>query len=140
MANNKTFEYDPQIEGQVKALRKFFEELKPRIIFIEQPMASTIFRFAGTPDLVAEINNRTYIIDYKASIDKDRLALQLGGYRKLLTDYAGLQVNYGLGVEIKDDGRYKLTEKINLSPAEREFLAMRTVYGIRERFNILENK
>jgi hypothetical protein len=141
IALNQVFRYDPQIEGQVKALRLFFSQMKPQVITVESKMLSHIFRFAGTPDLFCRINGKPAIVDFKASLDKERTKLQLGGYSVLIGEtLGGKPPDKGYGVEILPTGKYRMSETFDLRQARKEFLALRTAYGIRERLNILTRK
>lgn len=142
LAQGLDFSYDPQIEGQVKALRRFYSEVHPEVISTEEKMASAVYRYAGTPDLICLIEGTKTIIDFKASIDEERTALQLGGYAVLYGEQHKKPLHYGRGVEIRADGKYQMSKKINLRQARREFMALRGTYGIMERMNLLskENK
>lgn len=139
IAQGKEFRYDPQIENQVRAIRRFFEEVKPEVMLVEQAVHSTLYRYAGTIDLLAQIGKNKVIIDYKASIDKDRLLLQLGGYCQALNEEYGMNIQLGAGVHIKDNGNYNITEFYNLRSSIREFLALRTTYKIKEKLCLIQN-
>jgi hypothetical protein len=140
IAQGVSFKSDPQIAGQVQAIQRFFDEVKPEVISCEEKMVSSLYRFAGTPDLVCKIGKTTMIIDFKASCEANRLALQLGGYSVLYEATRKKTINNGRGVIIKSDGTYSMTNSVNLRNARREFLAIRTVYAIQERMCILPRK
>lgn len=136
VAKGLDFKYDPRLEGKIQALRKFFAEVKPDIQGMEEPLFSKIYGFAGRPDFMAKIGQRNCIGDWKSSVDKTRLKLQLGGYSVLYGAnkcWSHLLVNYGVGIELKDNGKYKMTEPIDLRIARNEFLALLTTYKIKRR-------
>ncbi len=130
VAKGLDFNYDARLEGKITALRKFFAEVKPEIQGMEEPLFSEPYQFAGRPDFVAKIGTRWCLGDYKSSVDLVRLSLQLGGYSLLPL---GINTNYGVGVELKDNGKYKMTSVIDLRIARNEFLALLTTYKIKRR-------
>jgi len=132
IAKGVDFEHDERISGQVEAIRKFFREVKPKVIESEMMIFSNTYRFAGTYDLMAKIGGKTYLLDYKASISIERTSLQLAGYSLCATP----TVTNGIGVHIKEDGTYSMTAPINLQPYRREFLALRATYAVRERMGL----
>ena len=129
IANGVEFDYDGRIAGQVAAIYKFFKEVNPEVLYSEKMVYSKVYRFAGRYDLIAKIQDRFVFVDYKASIDIERIGLQLGGYSIATLPI----VTHGVGVAIKEDGNYSMTKIIDLKNYRREFLAMRAVYGIRDR-------
>ncbi len=137
IASGIPFKHDPRITGQVSALRSFFEIVKPQVVEIEKAMGSAAYVFAGTPDLYGKISGVWSIVDWKGSMDVERVGLQLGGYSILVKENRGLEINIGYGVEIRQDGTFKMSEAINLRKARREFSALRTVYGIRQRMGLI---
>ena len=128
------FDYDERIEGQVRAIRKFFKEVKPGMLgMFEVLVYSPIYRFSGTLDLIANIGGKRCLVDYKGTMEIERLGLQLAGYSIALEHCLDWKVKYGVGVEIKETGKYKMSPPIKLAKYEREFLALRAVYAIRNR-------
>jgi len=140
IAEGKDFKSDPRLDGYVFALRRFFDQVKPEIIENEKMVVSKLYRFAGTVDLICKIGGIKMIVDYKHSIDKNRLPLQLGGYAVAVSDHEKYRISYGLGIEIKETGEYSMTTKIDLRIPRQEFLALRTVYRIRERCGTLSTQ
>ena len=132
IARGIDFDFNEQIAGQVAAIRKFFAEVKPDVKFAEERVSSRLYRFAGTLDLYAKIKNRYCLIDYKSSISVEHIGLQLAGYAITFNR----EVISGIGVAIKEDGTYSMTEPIRLHHYEREFLALRATYAVRERLGL----
>lgn len=134
IARGEAFDCDPQIAGQVAAARKWFSEFKPMVRFVEQKYHLERYMFAGTPDLVCGLGKVYCVVDFKASLTPV-VELQLAGYSELI----GGGCNHGMGVELREDGTYSTTGMLDLRMPRREFLALRTVYGIRERLGMLQN-
>lgn len=138
IAQGKTFTWDQQIDGYVKALYRFFKEVNPKVKFVEKIVYSKQYDFAGTIDLVAQIGSWNYIIDYKNSLSEDHAGLQLAAYSEALWETERLRVFLGAAVELSD-GNYKihLFKEGKMRLYEKEFLAVRAVYGIKERLNLI---
>jgi hypothetical protein len=135
IAKKKEFDHDPKIDGQVSAIRLFFSTIKPVVIAVEQRVESRLYQYAGTLDMVAMIDGTMTIIDWKSSL-LPTMALQLAGYAIAWEEIGGAKIKAGYGVEIRADGQYRMTEKYNLQIERREFLALRTVAGIREKYKL----
>lgn len=132
IAHGVEFNSDPQIDGQVRACRAFFADIKPAVVAVEQPVYSERYQYAGTLDMVATVvwmvKPRLCVIDYKAQLD-DRVPYQLAGYSLALPEP---RPHYGFGVQLGEDGRYKVSQVYVLSGYERDFLALRATWGVRE--------
>ena len=129
VARGIKFDHDSRITGQIAACRRFLREFDCKVIEIEEPHFSERYQYAGTPDLIAGIGDKArVVIDYKASLTP-MIDLQLGGYGELVN------VNWGLGVELHEDGTYKTTRMIDLRRPRREFLTLRSAFQILTRLN-----
>ena len=132
IAQGRSFTCDPEIELPVSACRKFFQDMKPVVQSVEQQGYSTLYQFAGTKDCFALIDKKLTILDWKSK--KSEIAeIQLGGYG-LLTPTA----THGMVVELGADGKYKRSEHFKLDRKKNEFLAVRSVYSIKQRLKLLE--
>ena len=137
IAKDVDFEFDQRISGQVGAIRKFFREVQPEVLAIEKMLYSEQYRFAGTLDLFIKIDRKYCLIDYKSSISIDRLGLQLAGYSLAFNEeLLKAKVTYGIGIEINETGKYKMTELLDIRKWQREFLALRATYAVRERLGL----
>lgn len=137
IAKGIEFDYEDRIAGQVAAIRKFFDEVKPDVKFVEEVVSSRLYRFAGTLDLAADLRSLRYqfrdaLIDYKSSMSIDRTGLQLAAYSLCMVN----PILWGFCVEINENGKYKMSEPINLKNYRREFLALRATYAVRERLGL----
>ena len=142
IADKKEFTYDDQVAGYVEAIYKFFREIKPIVKYAEVPVYSHHYKYAGTIDLVARISGYNCICDYKNSLDLYRLKLQLEAYSIGLFESHRSRANYGFGIVLNENGNYKMTDRINLLDMKlrREWLALRTVYGMKERLGLIKKE
>lgn len=136
-AKAQRFDYDPRIEGQIAAVRKFLKEIVVDIHEVERIMYSESLQFAGTCDLIATsriaaAKGGRVIFDYKANLS-ELVSVQLGAYSLL----DGGTINHGVGVQLREDGRYQLSPVYDLRKARNEFLALLTTYKIKARMNLL---
>ena len=132
VAKGIAFEHDPRIAGQVEAVRKFFREIQPEVVEIEQPVYSKRYLYGGTPDLVAIIAKRPLIVDYKSYLVPSAM-FQCAAYALAFPH----SVNYGVCVALHQDGTYAMSETWPLKRPTQEWLAMLTTYRIRERLGCL---
>lgn len=74
----------------------------PKVLFTEYRMFSP--EFAGTCDLICEIDGKTIIVDYKTTsvIDKKSLSVQLEGYSRLC-EYYGIEIDECWYLHLKKD-------------------------------------
>lgn len=140
LIKGKQFKFDDRLSGYITALKSFFSIVKPELIGSEVLVYSETYKFAGILDLACKISGIKTIIDWKHSIDKIRLPLQLGGYSAAYKDTWKEEFNQGIGVQIKDNGTFQMTEKIDLRRPRNEFLSLRTAYAIKERCQTLSKQ
>jgi hypothetical protein len=70
--------------GHVDAYLRFVQEWQPRELFVEAPVFNREFSYAGTVDLVADLNDdHRWLLDWKTSKGEPwpEVALQLAAYR-----------------------------------------------------------
>lgn len=141
IAKGYQFEHDPQIDGQVKALKRFFAEVKPVVHCVELPVFSIRHMYAGTFDICVTLRGKTsrMIMDWKSTIAPS-LPYQLAGYAIAHEEDGGDPVATGAGVEIHDDGTYQMSEAYNLHRYKAGFLALLGAYNIRRECGIKEDR
>lgn len=133
ICQGKEFECDPRIAGYVAACKKFIEQVHPVVLDVELIVSNSTYQYAGRLDLLCKINGKLTIVDWKSgSMDVDRVMIQLGGYSQAHES----KPDFGMGVELHEDGTYKTTAHLSLKQSRNEFLACRTVYGIKERMGL----
>lgn len=129
------FEHDPRIAGQVEAVRRFIREVKPKIVGVETQVYSFRYLYGGTLDLDCEIDGLPLIGDYKASLTPSTI-YQCAAYAQALHETTGRTIRRGVGIEIHEDGTYKLSEIWDLKRAQQEWLSLLGAYRIRERLGL----
>lgn len=141
IARGEKFNHDARIDGQVAACRRVFEEIKPVPILVEHPVYSDRYQFAGTLDLACNIKHRDIIIDWKAQLTESA-AIQCAAYALALREaHPILDVRWGMGVELHDDGTYKCCNDLyDLRRYKHEWLALLTTFNVRRRLGIKEEK
>jgi hypothetical protein len=132
IAEGKAFSNDPQIDGQVSACRRWFSDFKPTVIGVEIVVASRRYQYAGTADMCCSITGSTklIVVDWKASISKS-LPYQLAAYSLAFREMGHVIVNNGVGVQLSDDGSYKMTDIYDLRKYEQKWLGLLTAYNVR---------
>ena len=135
LAKGIAFKNDERISGQVEACIKFLDAYRPDgmteqdwILYVEKREEHKVFRYSGQPDLIVQdALRRKTVVDYKASLGNiEYLKLQLGGYAELFN------CNWGMGVELHEDGTFKATELLDLRIPRRDFLSVLRVYRLME--------
>lgn len=86
--NDMPFDAPPEISGYLQAYRAFLRDYSPRWIAIEQRIANTELKVAGTLDRFGLMDGGYVIADIKSTrvLDKDYVSAQLHGYKTILTD------------------------------------------------------
>ena len=98
-------ELDPVLIPYVSAWQRFKDESKFQIIEMETRLISETYQFTGKPDRIGLLNGCPAIVDMKSGAVQRWTALQLAGYEILKGS-----PHKRFGVQLKDDGSYKLTE------------------------------
>ena len=131
--SNQSPEDRVAIEGKIAAVRKFIADVKPEFSMVEQRVFSTAYRFAGTLDAVMMFRYRgrptPAVVDWKGSLDQ-RVQYQVAGYSLALAE-SGTQITHGFGVELRNDGSFKMSSVYDLMRGRQQFLALLSVYNMR---------
>lgn len=133
IAQGKSFDFDPAIAGQVAACRKFFADVKPKVVSVEHRIYHPVYLYAGTADMIAVIDGKLCVVDWKASYTPIS-EIQVGAYA--LPE----KVKYGMIVELKVDGNYKATKMFKTERRAQEFIAVLSVYGIKKRLGLINEE
>jgi len=101
-------------------------------VMVETHMISEEYRFGGTPDLLAEIDNEFVLVDFKSGGGVyDSMFYQLAGYRKLLEEQgwpvASARI---LRVGVNDDRDAEEIVKTNLDTEWRIFQCCLEIYRL----------
>ena len=135
IAHGKQFQHDERIAGQVAACRKFFTELRPTVLSVEQCLFSAIYQYGGTLDLLARIGTgREVVVDYKSTLN-GVVPIQLAAYSLAL---GAKGPKWGLGVQLNEDGSYTSSQYYALKRYEGIWLALLTAYNVRRELKLKE--
>jgi hypothetical protein len=137
IARGVAFDHDPAIDGQVRACKRFFAEVKPIVFEIERQVYCERYGYAGTFDLECSVNNRLCLIDWKASFSAT-LPHQLKAYSIAYECMGANPIRYGYGVRLNDDGTYQMSPVYDLRNYMNGFLALLSAYKIRRACKVKE--
>lgn len=92
-------EYLPYVENFVNWANTY----KPKVLYTEYKIGCA--EFAGTTDLICEIDGKIVLVDYKttSAVDKKSLSVQLEGYNRLAKLYR-IKVDRFMYLHLKKDG------------------------------------
>lgn len=97
----------PECRGYVAGYLKFLREMRPDWILTEEPVVSTVHRFAGTVDRVGYVGGLLYTVDLKTPVLADpSWRLQTSGYRIALDEQLGERTRRAC-LQLKKNGTYK---------------------------------
>jgi len=134
LAAGKKFECDPMCQGFVDAWKVWAKEHSVKPIAWEIQVFSALYQFAGCLDLFAEVDGKICIVDYKGTLDS-RVEWQLGFYA-----LAYPRTKIGLGVELHEDGSPATMKWYKLHRTIQECIAIRSVYGLKQRLGESEKE
>lgn len=103
------------VEPYLAAWRRFKADTGAEVLMNEQRLFHPTLRFAGTLDRVVRVRSGdVYLIDLKASISMPAsYGVQLAGYQLLLDESALTTKLARKGLQLRDDGTYKLVPYLN---------------------------
>lgn len=92
-------DYIPYVQQFILWARTY----RPKVVFTEKKMFS--YEFCGTADLIAKIDGKVVLVDYKctSAVDKKSLSVQLEGYYRLCNLY-GIEIDDCYVLHVKKDG------------------------------------
>ena len=96
-----------EYEEYYKAFLKFAQDYKPKWISSEMRTYHRQLMYAGTVDLICEIDGEKVLVDFKTSskINHMLTGVQLEAYAQALSSY-GVDVDYKAILHLKKDGKY----------------------------------
>lgn len=100
-----------EYNGYIQAFLGWHESVKPKAIHSEVELWSDTWGYAGRCDLVAEIGDALYVIDFKTGKGLYReVGLQLAAYRWALGESQRIATNKMGAVLLKEDGEWEMKE------------------------------
>jgi len=120
-----------RLSGNVEGWQAFMETTGTEIIESEIRVGSAKHKYAGTLDLLARINDKLTVVDFKGS-RSDRDKLQMAAYKVALQETRGIEVDQMVSVEINADGSWtmgKIVSGDSMLEAENEWLSILETYS-----------
>jgi hypothetical protein len=103
----------PDILPRVKGFEEFWRGMQPLIpvvLLAEKPLYSTVYQFAGTPDLVIETRVGVKVIDIKTGKAGLAAKLQTAAQSVLVEERLGVKVGERYALELPEEGGYRLVK------------------------------
>ncbi|MDD5220748.1 MAG: hypothetical protein PHV11_09295 [Candidatus Bipolaricaulis sp.] len=129
-----------EIKGYLEAFIKFLDETKFNPIKSEEILFSTVYNFAGTPDLLlTDPNGQLILADIKSSVEPI-VKLQLAGYDIL---YSSIKIypKRHCAIELSTDGKYKIHWFNDIQRMRNVFLSCLSIYNFKTQNKLTqENK
>ncbi len=121
------------------AWKKFRQENMLTVESVEKPMASPVFMYAGTPDIVGTLNGEKTILDLKSGAPSPATGVQIAGY-KVFLGVEGLLYR-PVALHLQENGKYKL---ISYRESEKEdknaFFSFLHIYRWKQNNKLLRRK
>lgn len=100
------------IQPYVDAFYRWFDDYNPTIVENEKTVVSHAYRYAGTIDMIANLNGENVVIDIKTNKDGNvypEAFLQVSAYINALNE-AKLDIKRGFVVALSESGKYTCKE------------------------------
>lgn len=96
-------------EGYLDAFHEWLMKYEPTVEAVEARVYHKILRYAGTCDLICQINGARTLVDYKTSYTVQPMlhSVQLEGYARAW-DSHGVQIDDRIILHLKKDGKYSV--------------------------------
>lgn len=96
-------EIEPEFAGYLEQFILWVKTYRPKVLYAEYRMFCS--NFAGTCDLICEIDKKTVLVDYKttSAVDKKSLSVQLEGYKRLCKLH-NIKIDECYYLHLKKDG------------------------------------
>ena len=110
------------------AFLKFLSDKQPNILSSEGKVYHRFLRYAGTVDLICEINGEIFLIDFKTTAVMMRMLteVQLEAYKQAIESH-GFKIDKKAIVHLKNDGTYRFEPQGNDSECWNVFGSLLTV-------------
>jgi len=85
--------YNQIVWEMIVRFHDFWTTVKPKLIYTEEFTYSDTYKYAGTADLVVELDNEIWLLDIKTSNNLSRsYHLQLASYAKAIEETKGIKI------------------------------------------------
>jgi len=121
---------DENIKGYLDAFIKFEHETQLKPVQSEKNLFSTVYNFAGTPDLLlTDYNGQLILADIKSSVEQI-VKLQLAGY-DILYNEIKIKPKLHCAIELKTDGKYKIHWFKDIPRMRNVFMSCLSIYNFK---------
>lgn len=141
---NNTANYDLHVWNMINKFVSFWNEVKPELLLTEQFLYSDEYEYAGTADLVVNIDKKRWLIDIKTSNNLHKsYDLQLAAYAKAYEEITGNKIDKAGIIWLKSSKRgpsrkkgvyqgegWELKEVEDLDTAFKQFLSIYDVFKL----------
>lgn len=136
-----TSEYSKaQIDMADKSMLSFYAwERTNRVvpIIVEEKLVSERFRFGGKPDLLAKVNGKVSLIDFKTGLRLyEDIFYQLAAYGLLVKETKGTKIEEYVGVNVgrSDSEKFAISarKREDIAQDEMVFLAYLSIYNLKK--------
>jgi hypothetical protein len=101
-------ELDPRLVPYLEGWKRFVEHTR----FLPGPTEQALFhpqkKYAGTPDIIGQVNGYATIIDVKSGAINPVTAIQLAAYEDLVIANYSYNFLNRIGLQVTSDGKYKV--------------------------------
>lgn len=121
----------PEFHGYVDGFQEWWASQKPTVVASELRFYHKYMWYGGTADLLAEINGKLSLIDFKTTskVIHSSCAVQLEAYARALESH-GIEVQEKYILHLKNDGRWAfLPFRTNDTVSWSVFSALKAVYN-----------
>jgi hypothetical protein len=134
---NPPWPVNPQVRSGVEAYCAWLEAHHVEPIFVERKIYSQGYQYAGTVDLVAKIDGRLCVADFKTSSGLyDEMRLQLAAYQHAIWEETDMDIEARYVLRFpKDGGQFEAHELENFP---RDFGAFRAALELSRTLNAIK--
>lgn len=127
---------EAEYAGYLDGFERWWKQYSPKAILTEQKFVNPILGYAGTADLVCNIDDRLVIVDYKTSavLNEMLVGVQLEAYRRGISRVA--DIDGVAALHLRKDGTFAYVEMPEENKQERwnVFLSLLTVENYARKF------
>jgi hypothetical protein len=115
LSSNIPEEYFEPVRNSISAGLKFFDEHQIELVQAEAPRWSPTYGFIGTGDLIAKVDGKLTVVDYKTSKRLyDTVFLQLAAYQLAYEEeFPDQKIEQRLAINVGRDGRLETKSRDN---------------------------
>jgi len=126
---SEDFEMPSMYAGYAESVDNFLADHEITPYLIETPLGCA--EYAGTPDLIADFDGNTAILDWKfvSQMAKSKVAGQIGGYETLCNENGIFPAKF-FGVQFLKDGKYRIYD-IDIVFARAAWNACRQIQNLK---------